>query len=146
MDVKLLEEGLAFMKKDKPAYVRSLAEDFFNMKSKHSTISKEMIDWAVVITQEATLRAAMELQSTAFSTDQRDEVKKIKIPILLQHGDNDVTSPLPLTAEKTRDLMPDCRLIVYPHQGHGLHISGWEPVTKDLLEFISRNADNPLNG
>lgn len=110
----------------------------FNRKSKHSAVSDEMMDWAVIITQEATLRAAIELQSTSFSTDQREEVKKIQIPILLQHGDCDVTSPLPLTAEKTRDPVPNSRLIVYQHHGHGLLISDWNWSPKTCVNLYPR--------
>lgn len=137
MDPELLQVSLQSMKADKPAYIRSLAEAFFNLSNKECHVSLEMVDWAVVITQSAILKAAIELQRLTFNADLRNLMPAIKIPMLLQHGSADVSSPPYLTVEPSEKLLPNCRVKMYKNHAHGVQISNWEQVAEDLNEFIN---------
>ena len=44
-----------------------------------------------------------------------EDLPKINVPVLLQHGQEDVSGPLILTAQKSRDLIRECALNVYRH-------------------------------
>ncbi len=133
---KIFFEGIAAIKKDRPAYVRSMANGFFNLEGNDHNISPEMVDWAVDINLPSSSRAAIELMNTQTFGNQKNELKTINIPVLLQHGDRDLNSPLQLTAEPTRDLLNNCELKIYKDQGHGIIISGWDHLSADIIDFI----------
>lgn len=137
MDRQLWEMSVLYMKKDKPAYIRSLAESFFNL-GENDQISADMVNWAVAITQSATLKAAIDMLGIAFFPDFRGLLPKINIPILIQHGEKDASSPVALTAKKSKCLLSNSKLIIYEKQAHGLQMSAWEPVSMDLISFITK--------
>jgi pimeloyl-ACP methyl ester carboxylesterase len=133
------KKAVAAIRKDRPAYVRSMANGFFNLESVNHNISPEMVDWAVDINLQSSSRAAIELMNTQISGNQKDELKTIAIPVLLQHGDRDLTSPLRLTAEPTRDLLNESKLKIYKNHGHGIIISGSDLISADIIDFINQN-------
>ncbi len=139
VDKIYLDEGIAAIKKDRPAYVRSMAKGFFNLESPNNNVSPEMVDWAVDINLQSSSWAAIELMNTQISGNQRNELKTINIPVLLQHGDSDLTSPLQLTAEPTGDLLNNGELKIYKNHGHGIIMSGWDIISADIIDFINQN-------
>jgi len=137
IDKIYFDEGIVAIRKDRPAYVRSMAKGFFNLESPNSNVSAEMVDWGVDINLQSSSWAAIELMNTQIIGNQRNELKTIKIPVLLQHGDSDLTTPLQLTAEPTRDLLNDSQLKIYKNHGHGIIMSGWDHISADLIDFIN---------
>lgn len=73
----------------------------------------------------------------AFSaTDLRGDVKKMDIPVLLLHGDDDQVVPITVSAIKAVDLLPSGKLKVYPGRPHALPNTDADEVNKDILEFL----------
>lgn len=136
IDESYCHAALAAMKNDRPAYVRSLAEGFFSPSGATSLVSSDMTEWAIGLTLQASPRAAIELQTTAFFSDQRQELTQVQVPVLLLHGDKDVSCPVSLTASPTQQLLPNSQLRIYEHQAHGLVMSGWQVVSADIKEFM----------
>ncbi|MBW0549673.1 hypothetical protein O181_089388 [Austropuccinia psidii MF-1] len=69
-------------------------------------------------------------------TDFTEDLKKIDIPVLVLHGDDDQVVPIEATGNKTVKLLQKGTLKVYPGGGHAIHNINVEKVNKDLLEFI----------
>lgn len=132
-----LDEAVAAMKKDRARYVGSLVLPFFGVEKPDGKVSQEMVDWAIALTLQASPQAAVELMRTNFLTDQRDELKKITVPMLIIHGDADQTSPLETTGKKTNEIMPKSRLKIYEGKAHGIYITDAKRLNEDLLEFIN---------
>jgi non-heme chloroperoxidase len=135
LDIALYEMAVEFMKKDRASYTYGLAENFFNLKE--SNVSKEMVDWSLAITMQASSRAAVEMLNTALNSSQVEELKKINTPFLILHGDKDVNCPIPLTADKTQKLLKNSQLKIYKDQPHGMYISEPQMISADILEFIA---------
>jgi non-heme chloroperoxidase len=73
----------------------------------------------------------------AFSeTDFTEDLKKIDVPVLLLHGDDDQIVPIKASALAAAALLKSPQLKVYKGGGHGLTASDKERVNADLLEFI----------
>ena len=73
----------------------------------------------------------------AFSeTDLSEDLKKIDIPVLLLHGDDDQVVPIDASAHESIKLLPKGTLKVYPGGAHALPNTAIEEVNKDLLDFI----------
>lgn len=75
----------------------------------------------------------------AFSqTDFTEDLKKITIPVLVQHGDDDQVVPYANSAPRTAELLPNATLITYPGFPHGMPTTHAEQINADILAFIRR--------
>jgi len=137
VDRQYLEDSLAAIKADRARYVYELAPAFFGAGEAGVAVSQALIDWAFALTMQASTRAAAEMLRTNFMTDQRGELRGIRVPTLVIHGDADRTCPLELTGKRTSELLPDSHLTVYPGAPHGLYITESRRLTADLVEFIN---------
>ncbi|HEY6125815.1 MAG TPA: alpha/beta hydrolase [Steroidobacteraceae bacterium] len=73
----------------------------------------------------------------AFSeTDFTDDLKKIEVPTLVMHGDDDQIVPIADSALLSSKLLKKGTLKVYPGLGHGLCTINPDVVNPDLLAFI----------
>jgi non-heme chloroperoxidase len=73
----------------------------------------------------------------AFSeTDFTEDLKKIDIPVLLQHGDDDQIVPIQAAALKGVKLLQKGTLKVYPGFPHGCPSTHAEVINADILEFL----------
>ncbi|PSL46306.1 pimeloyl-ACP methyl ester carboxylesterase [Chitinophaga niastensis] len=136
IDLMYLDQGLDVVKKDRPAFVRSLVDGYFGLSLEGNDVSTDMADWAVSITLQASSRAAVEMMNANFITDQREELKKISMPVLLLHGDKDISAPIQITATATHDLLKNSELKFIEGQTHGMYISKAKLLSKDIIHFI----------
>jgi len=73
----------------------------------------------------------------AFSeTDFTEDLKKIDIPTLIIHGDDDQIVPFADSAPLTAKLVKNSKLKVYKGSPHGLCTTEHERVNNDLFEFL----------
>ena len=73
----------------------------------------------------------------AFSeTDFTEDLKKIDIPTLVMHGDDDQIVPIADSALISSTLLPQGTLKVYPGFPHGMATTHAEVINADLLAFI----------
>jgi non-heme chloroperoxidase len=72
----------------------------------------------------------------AFSeTDFTEDLRKIQIPVLLLHGDDDQIVPIGASAHHSSKLLRNSMFKVYPGAPHGLCTTEADMVNRDLLEF-----------
>jgi len=75
---------------------------------------------------------------TAFSeTDFREDLKKMTIPTLVLHGDDDQVVPLATTGRLAAQIAPMATLQVVPGASHGLCTVNKDLVNEALLAFIN---------
>jgi non-heme chloroperoxidase len=73
----------------------------------------------------------------AFSeTDLTEDLKKIDVPTLILHGDDDQIVPFAITAPVSAKLVKDATLKVYPGAPHGMCTTLKDQVNADLFAFI----------
>ncbi|MFV7442528.1 alpha/beta fold hydrolase [Acinetobacter pittii] len=73
----------------------------------------------------------------AFSqTDFSEDLKKITIPVLVLHGDDDQIVPYKTSGVKSAELLPNSQLKIYPGFSHGMLTVNHEVINADLLAFI----------
>ena len=72
----------------------------------------------------------------AFSeTNFSEDLKKIDVPTLLIHGEDDQIVPVDASAKVAVKLIPDAKLKIYPGGSHALGDTNREKLNADLLEF-----------
>ncbi len=73
----------------------------------------------------------------AFSqTDFTEDLKKITLPALVMHGDDDQIVPYEDAGVLSAQLLPNATLKIYPGFPHGMPTTQADVINADLLEFI----------
>lgn len=68
--------------------------------------------------------------------DYTEDLKKMTIPTLIVHGDDDQIVPIDASARRAVDIAPNATLKVYAGGGHGLTAIQADEFNADLLAFI----------
>ena len=68
--------------------------------------------------------------------DYTEDLKKITVPVLVMHGDDDQIVPYAGTAPRTAELVQNGTLKTYPGFPHGMPTTHAETINADLLAFI----------
>jgi non-heme chloroperoxidase len=75
----------------------------------------------------------------AFSeTDLTEDLKKINVPTLVLHGDDDQVVPIAASAMLSSKLIKNATLRVYEGAPHGMCTTHKDQVNAELLDFIKR--------
>jgi non-heme chloroperoxidase len=69
-------------------------------------------------------------------TDFTEDLKKIDVPTLIVHGDDDQIVPIDAAGRASAKLIRNSKLIVYPGAPHGLTDTHKDKFNADLLAFI----------
>ena len=73
----------------------------------------------------------------AFSeTDFTEDLKKIDVPTLIIHGDDDQIVPINASALSAEKLVKNAKLNIYSGGSHGLADANTDKLNADLLAFI----------
>lgn len=73
----------------------------------------------------------------AFSQiDFTEDLKKITVPVLVLHGDDDQIVPYKTSGVKSAELLQNSQLKIYPGFSHGMLTVNHEIINVDLLAFI----------
>jgi pimeloyl-ACP methyl ester carboxylesterase len=91
--------------------------------------------WVRMMVDGCSLKTMLDLQRMFTETDFRPELRRISVPTLLIHGDNETSTPIETTARKTVQLIPGSQLKVYEGAAHGLTITHAGQLNADLLAF-----------
>ena len=74
----------------------------------------------------------------AFSeTDFTEDLKKIDVPTLVMHGDDDQIVPIGASALPSAKLIAGSTLKVYPGLSHGMCTVNKDQINADLLAFMN---------
>ena len=75
----------------------------------------------------------------AFSeTDFTEDLKKIDIPVLVMHGDDDQIVPIVAAGPLSAKILKNATLKVYPGFPHGMPTTNADQINADLLEFFGK--------
>ena len=80
----------------------------------------------------------------AFSqTDFTEDLKKITVPVLVMHGDDDQIVPYADSAPLSAKLLKNGRLKTYKGFPHGMPTTNADTINADLLAFFKERAPSP---
>ncbi|KAA9012293.1 alpha/beta fold hydrolase [Niallia endozanthoxylica] len=68
-----------------------------------------------------------------------DELKNIRVPVLLIHGREDKVIPVEETSWKLAKIIPNASLHIFPQCGHWVQIEKTEPFLTQVIEFLNRS-------
>ncbi len=124
-------------KADTPAWMKGFLDNFYNVDTLRGTLISDQAwqaSWNLAVTASAT--AAVACIST-WTTDFRDDLPKIDVPVLVVQGDADQVLPLGKTGQRLPALVKDVQLVVVEGGPHAIPWTHAAQVNTALLDFIS---------
>ena len=85
---------------------------------------------------QCSIRAAYACIKQFSETDFTEDLKKMTIPTLVVHGDDDQIVPIAATARRAVEFLPQGRLVVYEGAPHGLPTTHKDKLNAELLAFL----------
>jgi non-heme chloroperoxidase len=122
---------------DRSQFYKDLSAQFYGTNREGSQISQGARDdfWRQGMT--VGLAAAYDCVKAFSETDFTEDLKAIKVPMVIAQGDDDQIVPIDDAARKAIKLVEHAELKVYPGAPHGIAGPYQEALDKDLLTFIS---------
>ena len=122
---------------DRSQFYRDLAGGpFFNANRPGVKVTQGMIDtfWhqGIMAGHKGTYDCIKAFSETDFTED----LKKIDVPTLIVHGDDDQIVPIGAAALRAAKLVRNSTLTIYPGAPHGLADTHKDQLNADLLEFL----------
>ncbi len=122
--------------KDRSQFFKDLAMQFYGANREGAKISEGILDQFWLWSMQAGLRNVYECIKAFSETDFTEDLKKIDVPTLLLHGEDDQIVPVDDTARKAVRLIKNAKAIYYPAAPHGLTATHQGQVNADLLAFL----------
>ena len=121
---------------DRSQFFKDLTTPFFGANRDGAKVSQGLRDSFWLQGMMGGLKNELDCIKAFSETDFTEDLKKIDIPVLLIHGDDDQIVPFPDSAPKSKALLKDATLIVYEGGDHGICSTQKDRVNADLLAFL----------
>jgi len=121
---------------DRAQFFLDLTMPFYNFNREGATVSEGLRQSFLAQGLQCSKRAAHACVKQFSETDFIEDLKKMTIPTLVIHGDDDQVVPLATTARRAVELLPQGRLSVYEGAPHGLPSTHKHKLNADLLAFL----------
>jgi non-heme chloroperoxidase len=121
---------------DTPAWMKGFLDTFYNIDTLRGTLVSDQAwqaSWNLAVTASAT--AAVACIGT-WTTDFRDDLPKIGVPILVVQGDADQVLPLDKTGQRLPGLIKDMEVVVIEGGPHAIAWTHAGQVNTALPDFL----------
>ena len=123
---------------DRSQFYKELSEPFYGGNRPGSTLSQGTRDAFWLMSMQVGLKGALDCIKAFSETDFTEDLRRIDVPTLIAHGDDDQIVPIATAALQSSMLVKDATLKVYPGAPHGLTGAFQDEFNADLLDFIKR--------
>ena len=121
---------------DRSQFFKDLSGPFYGANRPGAKVSQGLRDSFWLQGMQAGFKGVIDCIKAFSETDFTDDLKKIGVPTLIMHGDDDQIVPIADSALLSAKLVKDSTLKVYPGLSHGMCQVNKDQINADLLEFI----------
>ncbi|MFD0684291.1 alpha/beta fold hydrolase [Actinomadura fibrosa] len=121
---------------DRSQFYKDLAESFYGFNREGAARSQGAVDAFWLWSMQVGLKAAYDCVKQFSETDFTEDLKRIDVPTLVAHGEDDQIVPIGNAALKTAKIVKDATLKTYPGGSHGLTGDFRKAFEADLLAFV----------
>jgi non-heme chloroperoxidase len=121
---------------DRSQFFKDLSAPFYGANRPNAKVSQGLRDSFWLQGMQAGFKGVFDCIKAFSETDQTDDLRKLTVPTLFIHGDDDQIVPIGAAAQAAVKIAPNARLKVYPGAPHGLCSTHKDQVNSDLLEFL----------
>lgn len=123
---------------DRSRYYKDLSAPFYGANRPGSQVSQGTRDMFWLWSMQVGLKGAYDCIKVFSETDLTEDLKKIDVPTLIVHGDDDQIVPIADSALLSARIVPDATLKIYPGAPHGFPMLAAykDQFNADLLAFL----------
>ena len=121
---------------DRPGFLDVFVGQFFTAGDAADLVSPATHRYFEGIAALASPQASLESLRAFCTTDFRDEIASLTLPVLVLHGDADVVNPVQVSGERVKKALPHSELVIIAGGPHGLNFTHAEQFNQALLSFI----------
>ena len=136
LPMEVFDSMRSSLTKDRSQFYKDLATQFYGANRPGAKVSQGILDQFWLWSMQAGLKNAYESIKAFSETDFTEDLKKIDVPTLVMHGEDDQIVPVKDSAVKTARLIKGAKEIYYPGAPHGLTATLQDQVNADLLAFL----------
>jgi non-heme chloroperoxidase len=136
LPIEVFDSMRSGIMKDRSQFYKDLAMQFYGANRPGAKVSQGVLDQFWLWSMQAGLKNAYESIKAFSETDFTEDLKKIDVPTLVMHGEDDQIVPVKDAAVKSARLIKGAKEIYYPGAPHGLTATLQDQVNADLLAFL----------
>jgi non-heme chloroperoxidase len=121
---------------DRSQFYKDLAIQFYGANRAGTKVSQGTLDQFWLWSMQAGAKNAYDSVKAFSETDFTEDLKKITVPTLVLHGEDDQIVPVKDSGKKSAKLIKGAKEIYYPGAPHGLTATHQDQLNADLLAFI----------
>ena len=137
VDKSVFDELVENITKDRPAFLADFGKKFYGVSLFNDAVSEPLLQWNQVLCLMSSHKATVDCVRSFSETDFRSDLKMINVPTLIIHGDDDKTVPIEASGNRTAQMLPNAKYLIYQDAPHGLFITEKDKLNRDLIEFIN---------
>jgi len=123
---------------DRSQFFKDLAVPFYGYNRSGAKVSQGVIDSFWQQGMWGGILALYECVHEFSEVDYTEDLKKIDVPTLILHGDDDQIVPIDDAGKLSAKIVKDATLKIYPGAPHGMCTTMADQVNADLLAFLNR--------
>ena len=117
-------------------FFKDLSVPFYGFNRPGAAVSEGLRDSFWLMGMEAAIKGAYDCIKAFSETDLTEDLKRVDVPTLITHGDDDQIVPIGAAALKSAKLVKNAVLKVYPGAPHGLAQTIPDKFNAEVLAFI----------
>lgn len=125
---------------DRNSFLSEFGSKFYGRSVINHTVSDAVLQWTQAMTYTASLRSIVASAKAWSTTDFREDMKRITIPVRVIHGTSDSTVPIDQSARKAMKFLTNATLSEYEGEPHGLFMTAPDKLNAELLDFIQLDS------
>jgi non-heme chloroperoxidase len=122
--------------KNRSQFYLDLTLPFFGYNRPHAEVSEGVRQSFWLQGMMGSIKGQYDCIREFSEVDYTDDLKRIRVPTLVIHGDDDQIVPIDAAGKRSAELVPNARLKIYAGAPHGLPITREDELNRDLLAFI----------
>ena len=138
LPMKVFDEIRAHVLEDRSQFFKELSAPFYGANREGSTVSQGLRDSFWVQGMLGSFKGIYECIEAFSETDFTEDLKKISVPTLILHGDDDQIVPIGDSAMRSAKLLNEHELKIYKGASHGLCSTHKDQVNGDLLAWLEK--------
>ena len=121
---------------DRSQFFKDLSAPFYGANRPGAKVSQGLRDSFWLQGMQAGFKGVFDCIKAFSETDFTEDLKRIDVPTLILHGDDDQIVPIGASAMRSSKLVKSATLKVYPGLPHGMCTTHADIINPDLLAFI----------
>ena len=136
MPIEVFDDIRAGVLADRSQFFKDLTIPFYGANRPGAKVSQGVRDSFWLQGMQAGSRRAIDCIKAFSETDFTEDLKRIDVPTLILHGDDDQIVPIGASALLSAKLVKSSTLKVYPGFPHGMCTVNKDQINSDLLAFL----------